>query len=279
MRAIRLAACFAAGLALAALATVYAVSEWHIRRSYEAPLAPLNAASPPNPAAGEHMARVVGCWAGCHGLEGEGGTERIDGIFSNTAPTLSQVIPQYSDDELARLVRYGVKRGGKSAIGMISFAWWPLGDQDLANIFAHLRRQPPRTPVPRQLNLDPRGRIALVTGAWKVSAAQVDRTIPRWGELPRNTPYERGRYLASIVCTECHGLNFEGDPLERGPSLVILAAYDAEDFRALLRTGRAVGGRVIPQMDWMPDVGFTDAEIADLYAFLRAHHRLPSASG
>lgn len=277
MRVIRFALLGVAALALLALGAIYGISEWRIRRHYDAPLLPLKNPLPPDPAAGLHMARVVGCWAGCHGDQGEGGTERIEGIHSRTAPTLSEVLPQYRDDELARLVRYGVKRDGRSAVGMASYAFWPLGDQDLANIFAHLRSQPPRKPVAREFELGLRGRWALVTGAWKVSAARVDRSIPRWGELPRTTPFERGRYLASIVCSECHGLDFNGDALEGGPSLAILAIYDPGQFRTLLRTGKPVGGRDIPQMSWMPEVGFTDDEIAYLYAFLRAYHGLPAS--
>ena len=139
------------------------------------------------------MAKIVGCWAGCHGMEGEGGFETIEGIVRHTAPTLSQVIPLYRDDELVRLIRYGVKKDGTSAIGMISYTFWTLGDQDIANIIAHLRRQPARPPVPRELQLPFKGRLALATGEWGVSAQEVDRTIPRWGELPRDTSFARGR--------------------------------------------------------------------------------------
>jgi cytochrome c553 len=274
LRAVRLAAAVLATVALAALALVWGVSEWRIRRSHDAPLVPLRPRSPPDPVAGEHMAKVVGCWAGCHGLRGEGGSERIAGIHVSTAPTLSAVLPLYSDAELARLVRYGVKRDGRSAIGMVSYAWWPLGDQDLANIFAHLRRQPPSVPIERHHDIAFRGRVALLTGEWKVSADHVDRSLPRWGELSLNTPYERGRYLASIVCSECHGVGFDGYALEGGPSLAILAVYDRKAFQRLLQTGRAFDGRLIEPMDWMPDVGFTDNEIADIYVFLRQYHGL-----
>jgi cytochrome c553 len=277
-RAIRLTVGIATGVALAGLALIYGVSEWRMRSSYPAPLLPLHAAAPADAVAGLHMAKVVGCWAGCHGNEGEGGIERIEGIRSNTAPTLSQVLPGYSDAELARLVRYGVKRDGRSAIGMASYTWWPLGDQDLANIFAHLRSQPARPAVPRELHLTFRGRLGLAMGDWKVSAEQVDRSIPRWGERPRNSAFERGRYLASVVCSECHGLDFKGNAFEGGPSLAILAIYGPEQFRHLLRTGKPIGGRDIPKMSWMPEVDFTDREIDDLYEFLREFHGLPTST-
>ncbi len=261
-------------LAIAALASIYGISEWKIRRTHDAPLATLLTDTPPDPDAGEHMARLVGCWAGCHGDEGEGGTEVIEGIRRVTAPTLTQVVPRYSDAELARLVRYGVKRDGRSAVGMASYTWWPLGDQDLANIFSHLRRQSPRPPVARTRELTLRGRLRLALGSWQASADQVEPARPRWGELPRRNAFERGRYLASVVCTECHGLDFNGYALEGGPSLAVLAIYGPDEFRNLLHTGKPIGGREIPKMNWMADAGFTDAEIDDIYAFLRAYHRL-----
>ncbi len=99
------------------------------------------------------MARIVGCWDGCHGRVGQGGHEEIREIVRHTAPTLSQVVPLYTDEELARLVRYGLKRDGTSAIGMISYTFWALGDQDLANIIAHLRTQPLLPPIDRKLEL------------------------------------------------------------------------------------------------------------------------------
>ncbi len=260
------------------LGCVYAVSEWKMRRSYDAPLAPVRAADPADPVAGMHMAKVVGCWAGCHGKVGEGGFEEIDGIHKSAAPTLSQVLPQYSDEELVRLIRYGVKRDGRSSIGMISYATWPLGDQDLINIVAHLRAQPILPHVPRSHEFTLRGRWAMVTGKWGVDAELVDRSLPRWGELPRNTPFERGRYLASVVCTACHGLDFRGSALERSPPLAIVATYSQEQFRHLLRTARSVSERDLPAMRWVRDVDFTDQEIGDLYEFLRVRHGLDAGA-
>jgi len=250
-----------------------------VRRSYDAPLTPLHATSTPNPVAGRHKAKVAGCWAGCHGNEGEGGVESIKDIHRSAAPTLSQVLPEYTNDELVRLIRYGVKRDGRSSIGMISYATWSLGDQDLADIIAHLRTQPVRPPVERSHEFTLRGRWAMVTGKWGVDAVMVDRSMPRWGELPRDTPFERGRYLASVVCAACHGRNLQGSALERTPSLVVVAVYSEEQFRQLMRTATTATGREVTRMAWVRDVGFTDQEIDDLYAFLRKHDGVHIALG
>ena len=264
-----------AALAALGVGSIYGISEWKMRRQYDAPLVALRTDAPVNLVEGERMARIVGCWDGCHGRIGQGGHEEIEGIIRHTAPTLSQVLPLYSDEELARLVRYGLKRDGRSAIGMISYTFWALGDQDLANIIAHLRRQPTGPPVERKLELSWRGRLALATGEWKVSVEQVDRSRPRWGELPQTTAYERGRYIASVTCSECHGLDFTGNRLEQAPSLAILAMYSQEQFVHLMRTATPPGGRKLNDaMNWVANAPFTDAEIAGLYQFLRTHHGL-----
>jgi len=53
----------AAALTVIGLGSVYAMSEWKMRRTYDAPLEPLRAVTA-DPVAGRHMARIVGCWAG-----------------------------------------------------------------------------------------------------------------------------------------------------------------------------------------------------------------------
>ena len=128
---------------------VYLASELKMARKYSIPLLPPIENPSPDIRQGERMAKIVGCWAGCHGLTGEGGTEEISGIRKITAPTLSQVLPEYNDAELIRLVRYGVKKDRKSAIGMSSFTFWAIGDIDLANIIHFLRQQPSLPSVPR----------------------------------------------------------------------------------------------------------------------------------
>jgi len=159
---------------------------------------------------------------------------------------------------------------------MSSFTFWFIGDRDLSNIIAFLRTQPRTPPVERTMTLTWKGRLGLVTGAWKVSSEQVDTSRPRWGNLPRETAFERGRYLASITCSECHGLDFDGNPLEHAPSLAVVGAYTPEQFRHLLRTAEPLGRRKLnPAMAWVVDAPFTDEEIDALYIFLRRRHGFP----
>ena len=261
-----------AALPLLAAICVFAGSEWILRRRHEVPLgrtpAPLSDAGNDE---GRRRAVLFGCLKGCHGPEGEGSQEGAPGIYSVTAPTLTAVLADYSDAELVRLLRFGVKRDGVSAVGMPARTFYPLSDDDLAMISRHLRARPPLPAVPRQRRILPLGRLALVLGKWKVSADEVNGTRPRWGELPRSTPFERGRYLASVTCSECHGLDFEGMPYFPSPSLAIVNGYYPEQFRRLLRTGEHLSGRIDGMMAKVAREAFaefTDEEIGDLYAFL-----------
>ena len=266
-------------LALAGLAAagVYAGSAWILRRRHDVPLRPFaapDAATPADTLEGRRVAILVGCLEGCHGREGEGGDEGAAGIFWATAPALASVVPLYGDAELVRLIRYGVKRDGRSALGMPSATFYPIGDADLRRVIGYLRRRPAVPPQPRTRDVFPLGRLALVLGKWHTSADGVDGSRPRWGELPRETPAERGRYLASIICAECHGLDLQGDAYMRSPALhAALRGYDLDQFRQLMRTGTPVGGRDLGLMGRVASrafVHFTDDEVADLYAYLRA---------
>lgn len=266
------AATGAGAVVMLALVYVAASSEWLLRRRHDAPLERLPPIASPDPAEGERLAVIVGCWAGCHGLRGEGEVLEGGGAFRVTAPTLSSVLPDYTDEELVRLIRYGVKRDGHTAIGMVPRTFYPLSNHDLALIIAHLRRAPASPALPRERRVTLLGRTALATGLWHTSADEVDRSRPRWGELPRRTPFERGRYLASITCSECHGVDFRGNELEGGPSLVVIARYDIEQFAHLLRTGEPIDGRDLGIMSWVARNAFsrfTDDEVQDLYVFLR----------
>ena len=268
---VRVAASLAA-IALLGVAVIFAGSEWLLRRRHEVPLEP----PPPIPVGlaadeGRRRAVLIGCLKGCHGPEGEGGKEEARRIFFAVAPTLSDVLPAYSDAELVRLVRHGVKRDGTSALGMPTSTFFPVSDEDLAVIIAHLRQRPAVPPVPRQRRILPLGRLALVLGKWKLSADQVDGTLTRWGALPRVTPFARGRYLASVICSECHGLDLKGIAYFPSPSLAIVNGYYPDQFARLLRTGEHVSGRtdgLMSQVSRAAFCEFTDQEIADLYAYL-----------
>jgi mono/diheme cytochrome c family protein len=265
-------------LTLLAAGGTYGGSAWVLRRTHDdvvADPAPRRATDPAEIAEGRRFAILVGCLEGCHGPSGtEGYVLEEPGLFAVEGPPLGTVLPAYSDDELVRLLRRGVKRDGTTALFMPAGTFHPIGDADLARLIGYLRTgiAPADSTRPRRRELSPQMRAALALGRVPTSVASVDTTVPRWGNLPRATPFERGRYLASIICSECHGLRLEGNEFEGSPALTVVAGYSRDQFGHLLRTGRPPSGRDLGLMGMVARdafVHFRDDEIDDLYAYLQ----------
>lgn len=269
-------------LALLPVATVYVASEYQLRRHRLAYFDPaLRLPRSTDDVEARRQAILIGCWEGCHGKTGQGLTLTLPGGQRLTAPNLSSVLPQYSDGELERLLRYGVRKDGSTALMMPADTFYPMGEAQIGAIADFLRRQPASQGPVRERSLSLATRWQLLRGEFPVSADEVDPKAPRWGELPQRDAFERGRKLASTICAECDGREFNGDPWDGGPSLAIIAAYDYPHFQRLLRSGRPAGvDRDLGDMGEVAReafVHFHDDEIADLYVFLRRRAGLPDA--
>lgn len=123
-------------------------------------------------------------------------------------------------------------------------------------------------------------RVAL--GAWLAAAAMgasaFAQTIPE-GADP--TLLEEGRFLATAGdCAGCHGLDLAGGDPVASPMGPIYASnitpddatgigvWTQEQFRAVLREGKAPDRHIFPAMPYTAYTGMTDAQIDALYAYL-----------
>ena len=222
-------------LAVLALGVIYAGSERILRRRHAAPVdTALRLPPSRDDAEARRQAAIIGCYEGCHGKTGQGLTMVVPGIHRITAPSLTEVLPTYTDGELVRLLRYGVRRDGTTALLMPADTFYPMSDEHIGEIVNFLRRQPVVAGPPRVRQLSLKARLGILLGKYPLSVVGVDPSSPRWGAQPRTSAFERGRYTASTVCAECHAPSFEGDPIDGGPSLRIVGAYDLPAFRHLL---------------------------------------------
>jgi mono/diheme cytochrome c family protein len=260
-------------LAILGALAVFVISELTLRRSYDAPARALVLpADPASIAEGKRLATLRGCYGGCHGSALEGGVF-IDepGVARIVAPNLTAAVRRYSDAELERIIRRGVKPDGRSVVGMPSGMFTHLTDTDLARTIAFLRSEPPVEGPGPGIKLGPLARLGLVIGQYHPEVYYVAEA--RRTELPAaDTVAQRGRYLAVTICTECHGNDLRGSPDGSTPDLRIAAAYAPGTFRHLLRTGEPQGGRDLRLMDDVARGRFrhlTDDEIHALYTFLR----------
>ena len=269
-----------AALGLIAYAVAYVLAERVVRRTYPIPAVamsiPTDSASI---AEGRRLATIRGCVGGCHGKQAEGRVMFDDPMIARiVAPNLTAAARRYSDAELAVAIRNGLRPDGRSMIVMPSSAFADLTDADLGRIIAFLRSLPAVAGPGSARSLGPLGRIGLAVGQFKMEAQLIAETVPPFEAT--NEQSANGRYLARTVCAHCHGTNLSGasNPDFISPDLRVVAAYSAQDFTRLLRTGIALGDRQLATMGpWAR--GFlsqlTDEEIAALYSYL---HALPAAA-
>jgi hypothetical protein len=113
-------------LLLAGAAFVY-IATWRILdREHDVPFGITAKTSvAPDTAECRRLAVLVGCLEGCHGKTGEGLVLEEKGVFRLGAPTLPNVLREYSDLELTRLLRCGVKRDGRTALLMPAGSFYP----------------------------------------------------------------------------------------------------------------------------------------------------------
>ncbi len=263
---------------LVTLATVvvYALSAPILNKTYDVPLVQI--AVPTGPAAvaeGQRLTTIRGC-TGCHGPQLEGTAFFDDPLLGRIpAPNLTQVVAGYSDAELERLLRHGVRKNGKGVVIMPSSMLARLSDADLGAMIAYLRTVPR---VDHELPvrvIGPMGRLGLVMGKFHQEPDLIDQAAPHPGVAPTADRLAYGKYLALTSCTECHGSDLKGAPPDGGPSgpnLAVVSAYSDSAFRAFFRTGNALGNR---RLTFMSEIAqdrfshFTDNEVGSLLAFLK----------
>lgn len=272
MRILKRIAIAVVAIVVLAVAVVYGGSQWIIRKSHALP-APQIAAerSPAGVAEGARLAAALGC-RGCHGPDGKGTLiADIPGVAHVAPPALAPIVAAYSDAELARLIRYGVKRDGTATFVMPVEGHNAIADEDLARIIGWIRTLKPAADDRKDtLSVGPLGRLGILTGGFAPEVRDATRAAAK-------RPADMGAYIADTVCAGCHSLREERkahDDGRRVPPLVEVGpAYDLASFRKLLRTGVGMSPR---DLGLMARVGkddlshLTDAEVEALHNYLKA---------
>lgn len=265
--ALRLALAIGAILLLGAL-IFYAASEYVIRRDHHIPpvaiIVPHDTASI---AEGKRLATLLGC-PSCHG-DGKGAVwTPVDNWYGRVAPpAIARRLADYSDAEVARLIRHGVTKQGATLFVMPTWSERNLADDDLGRVIAWARTLKPSADDSLvETSWGPKARWQMLTGDLHPSA--VADSI-----APRTRPADTGRYFTQTLCAECHDLHADrSKDGEAVPALApVAAAYGDADFHRLLRTGVAAGGRKLGLMTTIVGENLhalSDDEIAAIHRYL-----------
>lgn len=256
-------------LAGAAVLFIFGASEHRVARTYDVPLSNFDAPSDRESARrGRHLATIYGC-TNCHGADMRGTVFIDDPRLGRVhAPNLTRVVKEYTDAELERLIRHGVKRNGRSVWIMPAEMYNHLIDEDLADLIAFVRSAPERDGYDRKLSLGPLARLAIALGKFGPAADHVEPLASR--RVPdRSDPVSLGRYLVMTACTECHGATLQGSDLTQAPNLVVSAAYSDEDFARLMHEGVGLGGRELGLMAKVAKARFSSFSAEELQAIRR----------
>jgi mono/diheme cytochrome c family protein len=238
------------------------------------------AATPEQLALGERYANTC---TGCHSTTGQlpldGGSDNfLDGSPMGVlyAPNLTPGGPlkDWTDTEIIRAIREGVKKNGQPLMVMPSEAFHHLSDEDVYAIVAYLRSQPA---VDRQVpdrNLSLMAAIFLGAGMFPTSA-QPPITAPVVAPQPGTVAY--GEYLSrGFGCRDCHGPDLAGQPSNyqgpHGPNLTeIVPGWTQENFLTLFHDGIDPLGSPVPpnEMPWKEyQKVFTDEQLIDLFNYI-----------
>lgn len=253
----------------AALAVVYGGSEYRRRQTFDIPTEsiqiPTDSLSLAN---GRHVFETRGC-TGCHGA-GLAGKVFFDEpwLARLVAPNVPKTIKGYTDQDLARLLRHGIRPNGRGVAVMPSAMFYHLDDTDLGALVAYVRTLPEQTgdPLP-STSLRLLARVGLLVGQYRLEPRDIVHNAARVPKGPE--PAVLGQYLAKSSCTECHGQKLQGG--DGTPALSVVAGYSAAEFAKLMREGVPKDGR---KMELMTPTAknrfshFTDAEVGALYAYL-----------
>jgi hypothetical protein len=232
-------------------------------------------------ARGQHlMESIGGCTAGdCHGSDlGGGKTLELGPLGRITGPNISAggLGVVYTDGELFRIIRHGLKKDGRSLSFMPSHEIYWLSDSDITALISYFRTLPPSSKPngPVQLNL-----LAKVLDRLDLLVLDVARRIDH--EHPELAPppspdANYGRFVAKL-CTGCHGSNLAGGPipgappelptpLNLTPDATGLQGWSYADFDRALTEGKSKNGRALDP--FMPRLKFDETEKKALWAHL-----------
>ena len=233
---------------------------------------------------GEHLSKsLAGCAThDCHGADfGAGRTIEMGPVATLASPNITQTMAAYTDGELARLIRHGIKKDGRSVSFMpvMDFNW--LSDSDVVAIVSYLRTVPVvERPNVSATKIKPLGKILDRQDKFFADVARrIDHGHVEMAPQPTATA-DYGKFVARL-CMGCHGEHLSGGripgapasmaiPLNLTPDATGLAGWTYADFEHTIETATRKNGT--PMAALMPVEALHDMDDTErhaLFAYLQ----------
>lgn len=222
---------------------------------------------------GERLYSVLGC-IGCHkpDLAGEDWSDPELGVLWTA--NLTHSAAAYPEHELTMMIAEG-RRPDRVLMDMPSYLFSEIHPADLAALVGYLRSMPVKGVRHPDPTIGPQLAEDIASGEFRDSAQWV-------AKMKHQAPPDLGpehafaRFILRATCAECHGMDLEGSAEQMTdapprPSLRIVAAYSAQDFSTLMKTGKPIGDRELKLMGSVSRrrySRFTDREIEAVYDYL-----------
>ncbi|MBU6153341.1 MAG: c-type cytochrome [Bdellovibrionales bacterium] len=202
---------------------------------------------------GQRMYAVRNGCIDCHGPDLAGAVIMENGAMGSIrGPNLTPaMLKDWTDEEIARAIRYGVGKNGRTLRFMPSFDFKGLSKGDIAALIAYLRSVPPVEAAGAENRFGPVAKGLSLAGKMPIMfpAKYLDLNEGFAGKPAEAATVEFGRYLAQS-CTGCHGQEFRGGPIEGGdpswpeaPGIRFGASANWNEavFKESIRTGVSPG--------------------------------------
>jgi mono/diheme cytochrome c family protein len=259
-------------------------------------------------ARGEYIVRNAAVCGGCHGAAERdpdaalsGGKEFHDWRIgtaraSNLTPDAETGLGSWSEAEIARALRNGVRKDGRLLFPVMPYEWFhEMSDEDAFAVARYLKTLPPvHNEVTQSPNL-----IFKIGKLILGPKPAMTVTAP-----PRAATAEYGRYLSEHValCAECHtprgGLRdapdrsrlfagmakppkgFPANPSNLTPDATGIGKWSEDDFVKTIHSGvTPEGEKLHPFMPWKQNGRMSDDDLRAIYRFLRTlppiHNEVP----
>jgi mono/diheme cytochrome c family protein len=211
----------------------------------------------------------------------EQGEMRI--VAENITPDRETGIGAWSDDEIARAIREGVDRNGRTLFPIMPYEHFRhMSDEDLASVVVYIRSlEPVKNSLPATRIPFPVSRLINST------PEPVTAPVP---SPEFKTAVQRGEYMVTMGgCTDCHtpiddrhmpmhNLEFAGGMTLPGETYAAanitpdpsgIGYYDEALFVEVMRTGKVKARELRKPMPWWVYRNMTDEDLKSMFAYLR----------